>query len=756
MNLIIVESPTKAKTISKFLNKDYKVESSFGHIRDLPTNKLGIDTANNFEPTYVIPDKAKKAVNALKAAAKKSTDIILASDEDREGEAIAWHLIAALNLDPKKTKRIVFHEITKEAILEALAHPRQLDNNMVDAQQARRVLDRLVGYELSPFLWKKVAKGLSAGRVQSVATRLIVEREKEIEAFQVEEYWSLSADLQPKNSKDSFTADLYKINGKVFDKLEIKRELAEDLQKKLKNTTYKVEGITKKEVLKNPNPPFTTSTLQQAANRQLGFSAKQTMTVAQKLYELGFITYMRTDSLNLSPKFLKEASDWINTNIGPSYIQKNGRVFKGKSKNAQEAHEAIRPTEANNTPENLEASLDKNQSRLYRLIWQRAIASQMTPARLAATTVDVITESENSSYLFRVNGQLIIFDGYLKIWPEKTKEQDLPELNKDEELTLLDLRANQHSTNPPARYSDAGLVKELEKHGIGRPSTYAPTINTIIIRNYVERDDNKKLKPTSIAFIVTDLLIKHFPKIVDYSFTAKMEDDLDAIATGHKVWHPVIKEFYEDFHTNLKNKEGEIKKSDIMPEEKSTEVCDKCGSNMIIKTGRFGKFLACSAYPDCKNIKKFSGAGGAEKKEVDPKIAEMQKKYEGEVCDKCGAGMVVRLGKFGPFLACSAYPKCKNIKNIAEAGAGPEVACPICGEGKIVKKFSKRGAFWACNNYPKCKNAYWGEPTGQDCPECGGLMIKETKSGQVKCSNKECGYSEKKNSSKKTRSSSKK
>lgn len=756
MNLIIVESPTKAKTISKFLNKDYKVESSFGHIRDLPTNKLGIDTAHDFEPTYVIPDKAKKAVATLKSAAKKSTDVILASDEDREGEAIAWHLISALDLNPQKTKRIVFHEITKEAILEALANPRQLDNNMVDAQQARRVLDRLVGYELSPFLWKKVAKGLSAGRVQSVATRLIVEREKEIQAFQVEEYWSLSADLQPQDSKDKFTGDLYKINNQTFDKLEIKKDLAEDLQKKLREATYVVESLTKKEVLKNPNPPFTTSTLQQAANRQLGFSAKQTMTVAQKLYESGFITYMRTDSLNLSPKFLKEAGAWINSTFGPNYLHKGGRVFKSKSKNAQEAHEAIRPTEADNTPENLEARLDRNQFRLYRLIWQRAIASQMASARLASTTIDVVAKLADNSYVFRANGQLIIFDGYLKIWPEKTKEQDLPELNEGDKLILLDLRADQHATNPPARYSDASLVKELEKHGIGRPSTYAPTINTIITRNYVERDENKKLKPTNIAFIVTDLLIKHFPKIADYAFTAKMEDDLDSIAAGQQAWRPVIREFYEDFHTNLKNKEEEIKKSDIMPEEKSTEVCEKCGSNMIIKTGRFGKFLACSGYPDCKNIKKFSGAGGAEKKEIDPKIAEMQKKYDGEVCEKCGSAMVVRLGKFGPFLACSAYPKCKNIKNIVEAGGGPEVVCPVCGEGKIVKKFSKRGAFWACNNYPKCKNAYWGEPTGQDCPECGGLMIKETKSGQVKCSNKECGYSNKKSIAKKPRSTSKK
>jgi DNA topoisomerase-1 len=744
MNLIIVESPTKAKTISKFLDKKYQVESSFGHIRDLPASKMGIDIKNNFEPEYVIPAKAKKTVAGLKSAAKKSTEVILASDEDREGEAIAWHLVEALGLNAKKTKRIVFHEITKEAILAALEKPRTIDQNLVDAQQARRVLDRLVGYELSPFLWKKVAKGLSAGRVQSVATRLIVEREREIQAFKIEEYWSLAADLTGTTKDNKFTADLYKIKNKTFNKLDIKKEDAAELKKTLQSAEYTVEKIDKKQVSKNPAAPFTTSTLQQSANRHLGFSAKQTMSVAQKLYEEGHITYMRTDSLNLSPKFIAEANDWLKKNLGADYAS-GGRGFKNKSKNAQEAHEAIRPTEAAVTPEMLDGKLDKNQTRLYRLIWQRAISSQMTAAKLAATVIDVKALKEKNNYLFRANGQTLIFPGYLKIWPEKTKEQELPILEENQVLVLLELRTESHSTNPPARYSDASLVKELEKHGIGRPSTYAPTINTIIVRNYVIRDENKKLKPTNIAFIVTDLLINHFPKVVDYKFTAQLENDLDSIAGGDKKWQPVISEFYDDFHTNLKSKEEEIKKSDIMPEEKSTEVCDKCGAPMIIKTGRYGKFLACSAYPDCKNIKKMPGEGnGYEKKEPDAKILELQKKYEGEVCEKCGSPMKVRSGKFGPFLACSAYPKCKNIKNIAEANAsGREVACPVCGEGKIVKKFSRRGAFWACNNYPNCKNAYWGEPTGKNCPDCDALLIKDQKSSQVKCSNRECGYKEK-------------
>lgn len=739
MNLIIVESPTKAKTIAKFLDKKYQVESSFGHIRDLPEKEMGIEIGDNFTPKYVIPSKAKKVVSSLKAAAKKADEIILASDEDREGEAIAWHLAEALKLNAEKTKRIVFHEITKNAIIEALAEPRRLDLRLVDAQQARRVLDRLVGYELSPFLWKKVAKGLSAGRVQSVATRLIVEREREIQAFKSEEYWTLSADLLEEKTKSQFRAELYKINGRTLKKLEIKAAQAAELKAILSDCQYHVDGIEKKQISKNPSAPFTTSTLQQSANRHLGFSAKQTMTVAQKLYEQGHITYMRTDSLNLSPKFLSEAALWLKENLGTEYGTEP-RVFKNKSKNAQEAHEAIRPTEVNKTPDDLAGKLEKNQARLYRLIWQRAVASQMAAAKLAATAIDILAKDQKDEYQLRATGQTIVFPGYLKIWPEKTKEQELPTLLAKDPLQLIGVEAEIHNTNPPARYSDASLVKELEKYGIGRPSTYAPTINTIIVRNYVIRDENKKLKPTEIAFVVTDLLLKHFQKIVDYKFTAKMEDDLDLIAAGQKKWQPVIADFYDDFHDNLEAKYQEIKKSDIMPEEKSQEVCDKCGAPMIIKTGRFGKFLACSAYPKCKNIKRLAKNGETENKETDPAVLELEKKHTGETCDKCGSPMKVRVGKYGPFLACSAYPKCKNIKNIASPEDGKEVICPTCQTGQIVKKFSRRGAFWACSNYPKCKNAYWGQPTGDKCPDCGALLLKDLKTGTIKCSDKECGY----------------
>ncbi len=733
MDLIIVESPTKAKTISKFLNGKYRVESSFGHIRDLPSRELGVDLENEFTPKYVIPTKAKKTVTALKTAANKAGEVILASDEDREGEAIAWHLAQALKLDDFKAKRIVFHEITKAAIEEALKHPRNIDLNMVDAQQARRVLDRLVGYKLSPFLWKKVAKGLSAGRVQSVATRIIIEREKEINAFHKEDYWTISADLN-KDGKDNFQADLLKINGKSFDKLSIKEADAEKIKKILEICTYTINKTEKKKLSKSPAAPFTTSTLQQAANRHLGYSAKQTMTVAQKLYEKGHITYMRTDSLNLSPKFISEAQSWIIDNLGKEYYS-GGRVFKNKSKNAQEAHEAIRPTEALVTPENLKAQLEGSEEKLYRLIWQRSVSSQMSAANLEATIIDAEAKSAQENYILRANGQTIVFPGYLKVWPEKTKEQLLPVLKAGDALNLEKIISEAHSTNPPARYSDAGLVKEMEKYGVGRPSTYAPTIATIIARNYVERDENKRLKPTEIAFVVIDLLIAHFPKIVDYQFTAQMENNLDEIAAGQKKWQPVIGEFYEDFSKNLENKYQEINKSDIMPEEQSEEVCDKCGAKMLIKTGRYGKFLACSAFPDCRNIKKMNG-GAASDKPADPKILELEKKYAGEVCDKCGAAMKVRTGKYGPFLACSAYPKCKNIKNIG-SDSGKEVECPICHEGKIVKKFSRRGAFYACSNYPKCKNAYQGEPNGKDCPKCGALMILN-KDGKAKCSNKDC------------------
>lgn len=578
MNLIIVESPTKAKTIKQFLGKDYVVESSFGHIRDLPEKELGIDIEHNFEPKYVIIPRAKKRVEELQEKAQKSKNIILATDEDREGEAIAFHLSQALDL--KNPQRIVFHEITKTAIENALKNPRNIDINLVDAQQTRRILDRLVGYKLSPLLWKKVARGLSAGRVQSVAVRLIVEREREIENFKPEEYYTIEALLQ---SQAEFIAKLIKINNKSIPKPGIKtKEEADKIIKDLDGAEYRVVDILKKEVKRYPLPPFTTSTLQQEASHRLGFSAKQTMVIAQQLYEKGYITYHRTDSVNLSDEFLKQIKDFIE----PRYLE----IKKYKSKkSAQEAHEAIRPTKISR----------KIDDKLYELIWQRAIASQMQPAIIDSTSVDIA----GKNYTFRANGAIIKFDGFLKVYPIKISEVILPILKKDEILKLINLSAIQHFTKPPAPYSEATLVKTLEEYGIGRPSTYAPTLSTIQERNYVKKE-NRYLHPTEIGVLVNDILVKHFPEIVDIKFTARMEEDLDQIAIGEKKWIPTIEEFYGPFAKNLKKKYQEVKKIT----EQTEKNCPECGQFLVVRISRYGKFLGCSNYPKCKYIEKIKNS----------------------------------------------------------------------------------------------------------------------------------------------------
>lgn len=729
--LVIVESPTKAKTISKFLGKDFIVKSSFGHVRDLPKSKLGVDVENNFKPQYIISRDKTKTVKELKDSAKKVNNILFATDEDREGEAISWHLAHILDIDPDAAKRIVFHEITKHAITHALENPRPLDLKMVDAQQARRVLDRLVGYELSPFLWRKVAKGLSAGRVQSVAVRLAVEREREILAFKPEEYWSVEGIFQGEKT-EAFPAKLHSIKGKRLDKLDIKNnEQIQNILSDLKNAKYIVEEIEEKKTKRMPSPPFTTSTLQQDANNHLGFSAKQTMRLAQQLYEgvelgsegsVGLITYMRTDSVNLSEKFLTEVKEIIGKEFGNKYQLASPRTYSNKSKNAQEAHEAIRPTEVFRTPESLKDYLDKNQYRLYDLIWRRSVATQMSPAELNATNIDIASQNE---YRFRANGQTIVFDGFLKLYTDKAKENLLPVLSKGENLKCNELKPEQHFTEPPARYSDATLVKALEHYGIGRPSTYAPTIATIEERGYVERDEKKRLKPKDIALLVNDLLVEHFPNVVDYKFTAQMEDDLDEIARGKKEWQPVISHFYFPFKENLTQKDKELQKKAIT-EEATDEKCDKCGSPMVIKTGRFGKFLACSNYPECKNTKNIGKDGKPEEEKIEA---------TDQVCEKCGSPMIMRHGRFGPFLGCSAYPKCKNIKNIE---VKLNMKCPKCGQGDIVEKRTKRGKpFYGCNKYPDCDFALWEKPTGEFCPECKNPMVYAAK-GETKCSNKEC------------------
>lgn len=653
MKLVIVESPTKARTISGFLGDEYRIESSYGHVRDLPKSKLGIDVDNNFEPSYIIPVKAKKRVSELKKIAAKANEIILASDEDREGEAISWHI--AHILEAKNAKRIVFHEITKSAIEEALNHPRELDINMVDAQQARRILDRLVGYELSPFLWRKFFKGLSAGRVQSVAVRLIADREKEIQSFNPKEYWSLTALLNNKKEREKiFEARLYKKDGKILDKLEINNKDESDrIIRDLAESEYRVISVESKEANRFPGAPFTTSTLQQEASAKLGYYAKQTMMLAQQLYEAGYISYMRTDSVNLSQDSLSAAKAFIDANIGQTYSLPEPRRFKNKNKGAQEAHEAIRPTTPSRMPESLTGRIDPKQFKLYDLIWRRFIASQMQPAVFHSTVVDVTAKN----FIFRANGSTMKFDGWLKIYPSKFTENILPALSSNETLELKELKPEQHFTEPLPRYSEATLIKALEEYGIGRPSTYAPTISTIQTRNYVAKNEQKRFIPTETGNMVNDLLVAHFPQIVDINFTAKMEEDLDKIAGGQVKWVPVIREFYEPFHANLLKKESEIEKKKV--EEETDEICPNCSKPMLIKYGRFGKFMACSGFPECKTAKPLKSAAR-------------------EIGLKC--------------------PKCADIS--------PE------NNGEVIMKKTRKGrVFYGCSNYPKCDYASWKNPS---------------------------------------------
>ncbi len=680
MNLIIVESPTKAKTISYFVDKKYQVISSYGHIRDLPKGELGIDLENNFQPKYIIPTKARKQVTALKKSAQKADLIILATDQDREGEAIAWHIGQILKLGKDKpSQRIAFHEITKSAIEQALANPEEINKNLVDAQQARRILDRLVGYKLSPFLWKKIAKGLSAGRVQSVAVRLIVDREREIEKFKPEEYWSIRAKLKKTDSppKQTFLAQLVKQDGKNLGKLEIKNQAAaKQIVQDLKGAIYQIIDLRKKQIQKNPYPPFTTSALQQEAAKKLGFPSKMTMGLAQQLYEgvnnsAGLITYHRTDSLNLSNQATAQAREYIQKKLGDQYALASPRIFKKKTKGAQEAHEAIRPTDPWRQPEDLSKTLNSRQHKLYQLIWSRFIACQMAPALLDTLTAEI----QAKNCLFRANGSTIKFDGFLKIYPLKLKQSFLPELAKNQILDLIKIIPEQHFTQPPARYNEASLIKTLEEYGIGRPSTYAPIIVTIQARNYTQKNEQKKFFPTEIGIIVTDLLLENFPNIVDIKFTAQMEADLDKIAQGGKSWRQVIESFYRPFSKNLEKKYQTV---------------------------------------------------------AEQKIAEPTNKK----CPQCGAAMVIKLGRFGKFYACSKFPECKHTEPINNS---TDVKCPKCQQGEIVERKSKKGrTFYSCSRYPKCDYALWDKPISQKCPECGSLLVQ--KKGQTKCSNKECEY----------------
>ncbi len=598
MKLIVVESPIKARTISQFLGRDYSVQSSFGHVRDLPKTDLGVDVENDFQPKYVIPPKARKTITILKKFLPKAEKVIMATDEDREGEAISWHLVKALGLDKggkKAVERIVFHEVTKRAIEEALKNPRDIDMNLVDAQQARRVLDRLVGYKLSPFLWKKVARGLSAGRVQSVAVRLVVEREREIENFKPQEYWSIEALLKAKQGK--LTALLSKLNGEAIEKLGIKNKAeADKILKDLEGADYAVSKIERKEMKRIPAAAFTTSTLQQEGFKKLRFSSKQTMMIAQQLYENGYITYMRTDSTNLSEQSLFAAKEAIINLFGQRYYAGFPRKYKTKSRLAQEAHEAIRPTEPSRTPESIKSGLTPQQFKLYDLIWRRFMATQMKEAVFDTMSVEILAKN----YTFSSNGQTLKFDGFLKVYPIKYEETELPPLEEKEKLRLLELKPEQHFTKPPARYNEASLVKILEKYGIGRPSTYAPIISTIQLRNYVQKDRSRYFHPTEIGKMVNDLLVEHFPDVVDIKFTSNMENELDDVAEGKEKWVSLIREFYGPFSANLEKKYKEVGGKEV---EETDEICEKCGGKMVIRMGRFGKFLACSNFPKCKNTK---------------------------------------------------------------------------------------------------------------------------------------------------------
>jgi len=643
--------------------------SSYGHIRDLPKSTLGIDPEKNFEIKYVIPTKARKNVNLLKKELEKADIVYVATDPDREGEAIAWHLIEVLGLTKDKYQRISFHEITKPAIEEALKNPTELNTDLVDAQQARRALDRIVGYKLSPFLWKKIMRGLSAGRVQSVAVRLIVARETEINNFKPEEYWSVLAVLA-KQSKEQFEANVTKKDGKPFTKMGIKsKEEAEAIKEDLEKSKYEISSIEKKEMKKSPMPPLTTSSLQQEASKKLRYPAKMTMRIAQELYEKGLITYHRTDSLNLSDQALAAASSYITSKFGNQYHLT--RKFKTKGR-AQEAHEAIRPTAVENEPSMLKTE-EKNR-KLYNLIWTRFVASQMKEAIFDSTKVEIQTDK---GYTLQSNGSILKFDGFLKVYPMKFEEKTLPELNEKEIVDLIELKPEQHFTQPPARYTEASLIKEMEENEIGRPSTYAPIISTIQARNYVEKNKERRFVPTEIGISVDDMLLKHFPEIVDIKFTAKMEKELDSIAQGEEPWTKVMQDFYGPFSKNLESKYTEVEKTKAEP----------------IPTDK--------------------------------------------VCSKCGKGMVIKVGRFGKFLACSGFPECKHTENIEDKTKKTGIICPECDQGEIIQKKSKRGkVFYGCQKWPDCTFALWDKPTGEKCPKCGALMVEKGK--KPKCSNKNC------------------
>ena len=753
--LVIVESPAKARTLSNILGGEYDVRASVGHVRDLPKSRLGVDVDNNFEPRYIVTKDKKEIVKALKEAAWKSDVVYLATDPDREGEAISWHLYHALELDgsapPKKARgkaksaaapakppgirRVEFHEITPEAVRSAFDRPREIDMRLVDAQQGRRILDRLVGYKISPILWRKIHRGLSAGRVQSVALRMVVDREREIQAFVPREYWTIDARLARTADPDeaAFEARLAALPS--GGKAEIGSEdAARAIVADLEAAAYNIADVKKRQTRRSPAAPFTTSTLQQEASRRYGFSAKRTMAVAQQLYEgleipgqgqVGLITYMRTDSLNVANVARDEAREMIGRRYGADFVPEQPRAYKTRSKGAQEAHEAIRPTSVGRDPAELKKSLSADQQKLYTLIWQRFVASQMADALFDQVSVEIHAKApaHDAPYMLRASASHMVFAGFRQVYIEgrdsdedEDAERSLPELAAGDPLRRIAVKPDQHFTEPPPRFTEATLVKALEENGIGRPSTYAPTLSTIQDRGYVKRE-GRALKPQELGFVVIDLMTEYFRDIMDLGFTARMEEELDEVASGEREWPPVVREIYEPLLRDLEVAERDAPKV----EEETDEVCEKCGNKMIKRWGRFGQFLACSGFPECRNTRPLDGE--AEAQETD------------ETCTECSAPMVVKRGRFGAFLACSRYPECKGARPLLKKVG---VTCPKDG-GDVVEKRTKKGRiFYSCANYPNCDFTSWSRPLAEPpCPACGKLLVTAARN-TAKCT--ECDW----------------
>ena len=734
-SLVVVESPAKARTISRILGDAYIMKASQGHVRDLPQKKLGVDIDHDFEPQYFVSDTKQAIVSDLKKAGTTASTIYLATDPDREGESISWHIAeeAGWNDGTTPVQRVVFHEITPSAVKDAFDHPRDLDMHLVGAQQARRILDRLVGYQISPLLSRRVQRGLSAGRVQSVALRLVVDREQDIQAFLPVESWTIEAQLlktdpgRPVQGKEEgpFDATLHSVKDQKK-KLTISNETnAKEIEDSLKGASYKVAEVRTRETKQSPAPPFITSTLQQEAWRKLRLGAKRTMALAQQLYEgvslgnegpVGLITYMRTDSTSVASSALAETRDYISARYGKEYLPSKPRTFRSKVKGAQEAHEAIRPTSIARDPESLRAHLNRDQHRLYQVIWSRMVASQMAEAVSDNTTADIdaVCKEGGKSYLFRATGTVLKFPGFRTLYLEGVDDEDdenkdaLPVLAQGMDLSCLKLDSKQHFTQPPARYTEASLVKALEERGIGRPSTYAPIVSTLQERNYVARDSGR-LSPTALGTTVCQLLNQYFTDIMDVNFTARMEDGLDEVARGEKEWVPVLREFYEPFKGSLDHASEEMPR--VRVEEPTDETCEQCGRGMVIRIGRFGRFMSCSGYPECKNRRPLEEKAAPEPTE--------------EVCDQCGQQMVIKTGRYGRFMACSGYPTCKNRRPLEqkEPDQPTDEVCQKCGKPMVIKT-GKMGKFLGCTGFPKCRNIknMPDEQTDEACEKCGRPM----------------------------------